>query len=343
MPAYANSSALPRNEIVGAIVQGSSLNAGNIWNQVLPPYGVNRRTSHILKATVQGAQIGRILTDKYITQPGANIERMNLTIGDDTFTVVIRKREVKIPDEVEMDFAGYFSIEALASRTGAMNLDMTNEYLVANAIFNTTNFGAATNSTVAYTAANLATSNPILDIFASIERVRDKGEQPNTIIIPTLVWQRIRQMTLIKSAVVSVNGFSPVQTGAVTTDSLLAVFAPEGITKILIGRSRYNTGVDGGTPSYTKMWANTYIWVGRTGPSFIGGAQEGAQENFPGLSTVDGAGAMVFWENYTPNSGWAVETYRDETVESNIVRTKTSANPYIANGNAGDLIATQYS
>lgn len=343
MPAYSNSTAVPRNEIAAAIVQGSSLNAGNIWPQVLPAYGVNKRTSHIIKATVQGIQAGRILTDKYITEPGANIERMNMTIGDDTFTVVIRKREVKIPDEVEMDYAGYFSIEALASRTGAVNLDLTNEYLVANAIFNTTNFGSATNSSVAYTVANLATSNPIADIFASIERVRDKGEQPNTIIIPTLVWQRIRQMTLVKGAVMSVNGFSPVQTAGVTTDALLAVFQPEGIEKILIGRSRYNTAVDGATPSYTKMWANTYIWVGRTGPSFIGGNREGVAADFQNLATVEGAGAMVYWEDYTPTSGWAVETYRDEAVESNIVRTKTSAAPYIANGNAGDLIATQYS
>ena len=339
MPAYSSSTAVPRNEIAAAIVQGSSLNAGNIWPMVLPRFGVNKRTSHILKATVQGAQIGRILTDKYITQPGANIERMNLTIGDDTFTVVIRKREVKIPDEVEMDYAGYFSIEALASKTGAMNLDMTNEYLAANAIFNTTNFGSATNSSIAYTVANNATADPIGDIFAAIERVRDKGEQPDTIIIPTLVWQRMRGMTLVKANVASVNGFSPSPMGNVTTDGLLAVFAPEGIKRILIGRSRYNTAADGATPSYTKMWANTYIWVGATGANLTGGSNE----NFPGLSTVNGVGAMVFWENYTPNDGWAVETYRDEAVESNIVRTKTSANPYIANGNGGTLLATQYS
>lgn len=338
MPAYSNSTAVPRNEIAAAIVQGSSLNAGNIWRAVLPPYPVNKRTSHIIKATVQGTQIGRILSDKYITQAGANIERMNLTIGDDTFTVVVRKREVKIPDEVEMDYASYFSVEAVASKGGAINLDLTNEYLAANAIFNTTNFGSATNSGVAYTIANLATANPIADMFASIERVRDKGEQPNAFIIPTLVWQRMRQMTLVKGAVQSVSGFSPAGTVAVTTDALLAIFAPEGITKILIGRSRYNTAADGATPSYTKMWGNGYIWCGRTADAFIGSEAE----NLPGLATVEGVGCMAYWENYTPVAGWAVETYRDENVESNIVRTKTSANPYIANGNAGDLIATQY-
>jgi hypothetical protein len=340
MPVYSSSTAVPRNEIAASIVQGSSLNAGNIWSQVLPPYPVNKRTSHLLKATVQGVQLGRILTDKYITQPGANIERMNMTIGDDTFTVIIRKREVKIPDEVDMDYADYLSIESLASRTGAINLELTNEYLAANAIFNTTNFGNATNSGTAYTVGNLATSNPISDIFLSIERVRDKGEQPNTIIIPTLVWQRMRQMTLVKAAAVSTNGFSPISTGNVTTDSLLAIFAPEGIEKILIGRSRYNTAVDGATPAYTKMWLNTYIWVGRTGASFVGGT---GNDGYSGLQTVEGAGAMTYWDAYTPVNGWMTETYRDEAVESNIVRTKTSASPYIANGNAGDLIATQYS
>ena len=112
--------------------------------------------------------------------------------------------------------------------------------------------------------------------------------------------------------------------------------APEGIEQILIGRNRYNTAADGATPAFTKYWSSSYLWVGRSGTAFT------SNEN--GLETVEGVGANVFWD--TPDfagNGTGVFTYRDETRISNVVRTMTTASPYIANGNAGTLIATNYS
>lgn len=339
MPAYSNSTALPRNEIKAFIVQGRGVNQANIGQKVLPRYGVDRRTSHILKATIAGAQLMRPLTDYYIRKAGANVERMNMTLTDDTFNITVRSREVLIPDEVEADYkAGdYASIEALAAQQAQDTIDQTDELLIANAIFNTTNFRSASSPAVNYTRTLIATMDPIRDIFAQIEIIRDLGEQPDTIIIPTLVWQLMRQATLVRAQVSIVNGgYTPTSTGNVTTDALLAVFEPEGIRQILIGRNRYNTAADGATPAFTKYWANTYIWVGRAGTAFT------SEDN--GLETVQGVGANVFWD--TPdfaNNGIGVFTYRDETRISNVVRTLTTASPYIANGNAGGLIATNYS
>lgn len=339
MPAYSNSTALPRNEIKAFVVQGRGINQANIGRMILPRYGVDRRTSHILKATIAGAQMMRPLTDFYIKKAGANIERMNMTLGDDTFTVNVRAREVLIPDEVEADYkvGDYASMEALAAQQAQDTIDQTDELLIANAIFNTTNFGAAASPAVNYTRTLIATMDPVRDIFTAIEAVREKGEQPDTIVIPTLVWQLMRQATLVRAQVQSVNGgYSPTATGNVNTDGLLAVFEPEGIKQILIGRNRYNTAADGATPAFTKYWSSSYIWVGRSGEAFT------SKEN--GLETVQGVGANVFWE--TPdfaNNGIGVFTYRDETRMSNVVRTLTTASPYIANPNAGTLIATNYS
>lgn len=335
MPAYSNSAQLPRNEVKALIVHGRALNTAMIGAKVLPRYGVDKRTSHILKATIAGAQMLRPLTDYYLRKAGANVERMNMTFTDDTFTINVRAREVLIPDEVEADFSDYTSMEAFAAQQAQDTLDLTDELLIANAIINTNTF-TNNNAAVNYTRTLIATMDPVRDIFTAIETVRNQGEEPDTVIIPTLVWQLMRQATLVKNSVAGVNGFSPQLTANVTVGGFQAVFAEEGIKQVLIGRGRYNTAADGATPSFTKFWPSTEVWVGRSGGAFI------APEN--GIETVQGVGANVFWDN--PNfetTGNGVFTYRDEPRISNVVRCITTSSPYIANPDAGTLINTNYS
>lgn len=336
MPAYTNSTAIGRDQIAAVIQQGTGLNDQLIYRDVLPQYGVNRRTAQIIKATIAGTQAHRILTDKYIRQPGAVFERFNMTFGEDTFTVAQRGWEVTIPDEVEMDLSDYFSVESFAAGRGADAIELTNEWLAGAALQSTTNFGSATGALVAYTAANLATINFPQDILNSIERIRNKGENPNTIIIPELVLNLVMQSTLMRNFVYQQTGFSPVAGAAVSVEIIQKAFAPWGITKVLVGRARYNTATDQNTTlSYTKCWTTTYITVLKSGASFI--------ENNNGIATVGGVGAMVYWEKLTPAGVYGVETYRDEIRKSNVVRTLTTMQPYIANGSCGDLITTSYS
>lgn len=331
MPAYTNATARPRQELAAVVREGKGINKLNIHSKILPPLPVNKRTVHLVKAKIANAQLARILDDYTIAAPGANVERMTATLNDDSFTVSIRKREIQIPDEVEMDYADYLSVEALFSGQAAEAVEITTEYLTAAAIFNTTNFGSATNSAVAYAEANIATIDVAQDIFAAIERVLDKGEVPNTIVLSHQVYQRVRRSTLLKNYVVSQlgKGFE------VNESNLQLAFADSGIEKVLIGRSMYNSAADGATPTMSRIWGNTYVWVGSTGMTSTG--------TYDGISTIEGCGVNAFWDLYTPNGGYGVDTYREEKTESNIVRAKTSKAPYIANGNAGTLIATQYS
>lgn len=322
---YSNSAALPREELGAVMVQGNGINKQNIWASILPGFGVSKRNGHLVNMTIASAEMLRIM-DK-IVEPGGDIDRIQLTFGDQTYSIALRKEEVQIPDEVEKDYADYFSTEAVASQAGSDKLELTQEYLTANAIMSTATFGAATNSAVAYTGANLATISFIADVYAAIERVRDKGEEPNTIIIPTNVYMRLRQATLVLGFVRG----TLMASVEIDTNTIQKAFSDEGIEKVLIGRSRYNTSEAGATPSLSKVWPNTYIWVGRTSDTMS--ANEG------GIDTIQGVGSTLYWEPYGMH---IVETYRDEPRESNIVRAKSSAVPYIANANAGTLIATQY-
>lgn len=331
MPVYSNATARPRQELGAIVREGEGINKLNIHRKILPPLPVNKRNVHLVKAKVANTQLARILDDYFLTAPGANVERMTATLNDDSFSVLIRKREIQIPDEIEMDYSDYLSLEGLFAQQGVESVELTTEYLTALAIQNATTFGAGTNSIAAYTAANIATIDFVGDVTAATERGFDKAEMYNTVILSRQVYNRIRQATLLKNYVVSQLG----KGYEVNESNLQLAFADLGITKVLIGTSIYNSAADGATPVMSRVWGNTYAWVGNTDDSVTG-------NDDTGISTIKGVGANVYWDQYTPQDGYGVDTYREEKTESNIVRAKSSKAPYIANANKGTLITTQY-
>lgn len=332
MPAYSNATARPRQELAAVIREGQGINKLNIHGKILPSLPVNKRTVHLVKAKVANMQLARIMDDFFLTAPGANVERMTATLDDDSFTVAIRKREIQIPDEAEMDYSDYLSLEAIFSQQGAESVELTTEYLTALAIQNATTFGAGTNSIAAYTAANLAndTIDFVADVIAATERGYDKAEIYDTIVISRQVFNRIRQSSKLKTFVVGQLGLG----FEVNESTIQRAFSDFGIRQVLVGSSIYNSAADGATPVMSRVWNNTYVWVGATGAS--------ASTNVDGISTIQGVGVNAYWDAYTPNDGYGVDSYREEKTESNIIRAKTSKAPYIANANAGTLITTQY-
>lgn len=325
---YPNSTAIPRQDLSVVVRQGQGMNKLNIGTKIFPRFGVNRMNGFLVKLGVAGMEMLRIM-DK-IVEPGGDIERITLEFDGQTFTLAIRKEEAAVPDERKLEYDDYFPVEAAVAQVLENKMELTHEYLSSVALFNTTTFGAATNSAVAYTEALIATMNPIRDIQDSIQRVKDKGEVPNTVVIPDRVFARMRRATLVQNFLVG-------QLGAgkeVTVNAIKTALADEGIEEVLIGGSSYNNAAHKATPSLTKIWPNTYIWVGRTDTGFTAGDDE-----WEGVESVQGVGATLYWEEYGARE---TETYRDEPREQNVIRGKTSEVPYVANANAGDLIATQY-
>jgi len=353
MPVFVPSAARVRQELAVAIVEGEGAVKKLIGKKILPDFPINKRTAHLIKATLADTLGLRILTDKYVRAPGTKFERAVAKFGDDTMTVTLRGLEIVVPNETELDLAGFLDVESFFCARFGQTSALTQENLIAAAIFSTATFGSATNSTVAYTVANLATISFISDIIAATRRVKAKGEQPDTVVMSGPVYERIRQAATVQGYVAGT--LKPGMEADSTT--ILGALREYGITQLLIGDGYYNTAADGATPVLTQIWSNTYIWVGKAGESF--GAPKNVDEvalDGVGVPTLQGVGANIYWEGYTPGGkiatdesqmtfegGNYVESYPDLTIDSMIVRVKTSAQPYIGNSRAGDLIATQYS
>lgn len=353
MPVFIPAAARVRQELAVAIVQGEGAVTGLIGKKILPDFPVERRTAHLIKANLADTLGLRILTDKYIRTPGTKFERAVAKFADDTMTVTLRGLEIVVPNETELDLAGFLDVESFFCARFGQTSALTQENLIQAAIFNTGTFGSATNSATAYTTANLATMTPIADIIASTRRVKAKGERPNTVVMSGPVYERIRQASTLQSYVAGT--LKPGQEADLNSISL--ALREYGIEQVLVGDGYINTAADGATPSLSQIWGNTYIWVGKCGAmAGMPKAGEDISLEGTGVPTLQGVGANIFWEGYTPGGkistdenqmtfegGNYVETYPDLTIDSMIVRVKCSAQPYIGNANAGDLIATQYS
>lgn len=351
MPVFTVTAARPRQELSLAIVEGEGMLPNLIYDQVLPDFPINRRTAHIIKATLQDTLgLRHIAGAKYLHAPGTKFERAVAKFADDTLTVALRGLEIVVPNETEMDYDEYLDVESFfAQRFGREIAGLTKEYLAQAAIFNTTTFGAATNSTVAYTAALLTTIDFVGDIIASTRRLKAKGEPPPyTVVMSGMVYERVRQTTKVLNFIVG-------QLGAgkdVSIGNLTTALSEFGIKEILLGDSYFNSAADGQPPILNPIWSTNYIFVGRAG----GSATQASDKEGVSVAQLSGVGAMLFWEGFSPGGvpstdkdstsfegGNYVESYPDLTIDSMVLRLKMSSYPYIGNTRAGDLINPQYS
>lgn len=305
------------------VEEASASDSFFIAERVLPPLPVALKSGTYPKLKIAHAG----LLDATVTDraPKAEYGRTARSWDTDTYDCVDRGLEELVDDTDAADMARFFNAEAAAAKFVLRNVKLAQEVRVAAAIMSATNFGAGTNSLVAYTSGNIATINFPGDVLAAIERCNDNGEEANTIVMSPAIANRIKLSTLMQNFC---RGALPSDaTLNVTAAAIARAFADNGITQVLIGRSRYFAGKKQQPYSASMVWGTTYVWVGSVKPGPIESGGAGRILNWNG----DGAGL------------YTTETYRAEGNRSNVVRVRQNTIEKITNGNAGTLITTQYS
>lgn len=316
------SGATIRADINVKIEEAAGADTFFIGTRVMPPFGVAAKSGTYPKIQIAAGEL--MSQGGEVRSRGGSYGETSRQWTSDTYDCLDRGLEEPVDDTDQKDLSRYFNLEVSSAKWVLRNMMFGHEVRVAAAILNATNFGAGTNSAVAYTEANLATISFVADILAAIERCRDNGVNPNTILMGSTVYNRIRRGTLVVNFVASQVG----KGASVTANSIADAFADEGITQCLVGKARYNSAKKGQAKSMTNVWGNTYIWVGNVSPN-AGAMQDG------------GAGFTLYWNQ--EGGLFVSETYRDEKRRSNIVRVRQNTAEKIVDGTAGTLITTQYS
>lgn len=316
------SGATIRADINIKIEEAAGTDSFYIADSVMPPFPVAAKSGTYPKLTIAAGQL--MEQDGDVRSRSGSYGEVSRQWTSDTYDCLDRGLEEAVDDTDQKALSRYFNLEVSAAKWVLRHMKLGHETRVAAAIMNATNFGAGTNSVVAYTEANLATISFVADTLAAIERCRDNGINPNTIVLNSKVYNRIRRGTLVVNFVASQVG----KGASVTSTSIAQAFADEGITQCLVGKARYNAGKKGAAKSMTDVWGVTYAWVGMASPN-ANAMQDG------------GAGFTLTWNQ--EGGLYVSETYRDEKRRSNMVRVRQNTAEKIVDGSAGTLITTQYS
>lgn len=319
---YPSSGATIRADINIVVEEASAAERFLIGLQVMPPMAVDAKSGTYAKLQIaDGALSDAVATER---ARGGSYGQISRRWGTDTYDCVDRGLEEPVDDTDQKDVGRFFNLEATAARLTLRNILKAHEARVAAAIISAATFGA-TNSTVAYTAANLATIDFPADVLAAIDRVEDQETVPNTLVIPKAVFTRLSLSTKLQNWVRGqLKGNSEMPINA---ENIAASFRDYGIQRVLIGRARQNTAKKGQAKAMGQIWPNTHVWLGNVNPAAR-------------LPQDGGAGFTLYWS--AEGGIYTTETYRDEKVRSNMVRVRQNTAEKITDPTAGTLITTQY-
>ena len=315
---YQNGTAAPREELTDVIMEGVTDFGEFVGLALLPPLPMSKPTGHVAKITIAKGDMLRATTRE--RAPGSKFSRWQSAIDDHSMTLVQVGEEVPLPDEQTLLYEDYFGFEQVYAMEAGNRLKRGHEIDCEGAVFNTNNFDA-TNSAVAYTAANLAAMTPVADILAAIRLIKGRGEKANTISFPGTVWDRVRLSADMKSFIAG-----SINPGAIVCENTLAAaLKSHGIEQVFVADSYVNQSQSTKNNSINLIWPVTYV--------FVGSCRTGALRS-------GGIGRSFYWEPEGPL--FNVQSYRDESVKSNIVRGLKTTLTDITNTRAGTLITTQY-
>lgn len=319
---YPSSGATIRGDINTHVEQGLAAEKFFIGQQVFPMWGVEKKsgTYPILKLSN-----GSLLTpNSTLRAPKGSYSEIDRGWDVDTYDTIDRGLEELIDDTQAKDVKRFFNQEVVTARLVLRAVMLDYEIRIAAATMNATTFGAGTNSVVAYTNALKTTIDFPSDLLAAIERVNDNGEEANTVVMSPNVFNRIKVSTLLQNFI---RGNRPSDsTTNLTAGMVQQAFAENGIQQVLVGRARYNSAKKGQAFSASRVWGDTYIWVGNV---------QG------GDPITGGAGRTLVWNE--EGGLFVTETYRDEKRRSGVIRVRQNTSEKAINANAGTLITTQYS
>ena len=319
---YNTTGATIRGDLNIKVEEAAASDKWYIGQNVMPMYGVDAVSGIYPKLTRSATEL--LNAGSTVRSESGSYGETKRAWTSDTYDCVDRGLEEAVDDAKKKDIGRFFDLEVATAKWVLRSMMLDYETRVQAAIMNTTNFGSATNSAVAYTEANIATINFVKDVLDAIERVNDNGAQANTIVLSSTVLNRIKRSTLLQNFV---RGSRPSDaTININAESIQQAFADNGVEKVLIGRSRYNGAKKGQSCSATSVWGTSYVWVGECKG---GSADDG------------GAGRTFVWN--AEGGLFVTETYRNENRRSNMVRVRQNTIEKVVDGSAGTLIACQWS
>lgn len=287
---------------------------GFIGHRVLPVIEVDAAAG-----TYGVIPLEQLLQTRETRRTNGGYSRGEWTFDDAAYITQEHGHEEPVSDKYSKIYAAYFNSEMIAAQR-AYDIVLRNaELRAANLLFNAATF-TPTPVTVEWSVA--ATCTPMTDIEAAIQRVWNRcGIWPNTLVINKKVFRNLRHAASIIDRL-KYSGRDDVKADNITASMLAELF---GIDNVLVAGSAQNTANVGQTAAISSIWSDEYAMVTRV--------EDGMDMATPCI------GRTVHWGEDGSSVGGTIETYRDETVRSDIVRVRHQTQEKLTYADCGELLS----
>jgi hypothetical protein len=285
--------------------------AGFIGLRVLP----------VIEVAMASGNFGRIPKEALLQAPetsrapGGAYGRGKFKFTPDSYATQEHGWEEPVDDNEATMYRLYFDAETISAQRAMDVVLRAQETRAANMLFDTTTWTGSSYYTAvgtAWTPANHTTATPIADVMAARLKVwQNCGMWPNAVVMNRLVFNNLRQLDDIKENIrYSASGNSNRGAGTVlareiTPQLLAAVF---DVDEVIVAGSAQNSANEGQSASFSQIWSSSYCAVARICRS------NDVRE--------PGVGRTFHWGADGSEIGGTIETYRDESIRSDVVRVR---------------------
>lgn len=292
---------------------------GFIGNRVLPIFNTPSNAGRFPKMKAEELlRSGMDLT----RNPMSGYARDTTKFEDESYTTKEWGVEHPIDDKLSNLYGSYFDMESLALKKCVDVVLREQETRVADMIFNTTTWTGATLYLDVSTAWTSTSAVPITDVNTAKRNIRANfGRWPNTMIFNYNNLLYMREISQVQDRISSSGAGQSIKPNEITAAQLANVF---DINNVLIPGATYNSANEGQAAAFGELWSNSYCWIG-----YVATTND---------ITEPCVGRTMHWGGDGSTPLGTVETYREETNRSDIVRVRHEVQEKLLFSAAGFLL-----
>jgi hypothetical protein len=292
---------------------------------------IAQRVAPVINVASQAGSFGKIPVEQLLQTrttnraPGSGYARGNWQFGTATYACEEHGAEEPIDDREAKMYANYFDAEQISAARAYDAVLRNAEIRMAALIFSATwSGGGATLTTgIADEWDDYSNAIPITDVEAAVRKVwSNSGMWPNALIINRHVFRNLRQCEQVIERINSEGAGFATRAADVTPAQLAAVF---DLDYIIVNGGAKNTAKEGQNVVFDKLWSDEYAMVCRV-----------ATTSDPREPCI----ARTFhWAEDGSSIGGTVESYREESKRSDIIRVRHDVDEIVMYTEMGHLLS----
>jgi hypothetical protein len=320
MPNRATTVSVPRTDLAGYLME-TRPTQNYLTGLIFPAFTVPDKTGNIVRVPLEA-----MLTAQDVKRSkGAKYNRSEFDTEEDTYSCKEYGHEYPMDDGEARVYrkAGQYD-RLIAERLRTIIL-VQQDIRAAALVHNTTTFPQSGNTGLGVTHEwdDQANAVPIDDINEGREGLRARGSPTNNLVLEVsyLTWYDLWNCDSIRDNMKYVVAVEKPDPSNAAARQVMA--RTLGVADVIIADAYYNSALQGATPVISDIWSREY--------AFLFQAPMGQDITEPCL------GRTYSWEE--DGGAFAVETYRDESARSDVMRARQVVQEKIINSNCGYLFS----